>query len=106
MFKQEKLEKNKQLNLFFLTSYYRGVNGARVCQSSKSFQNLWKTRHHLLFYSNIPVKFATVYVRIPVKFAQNYEKMWIPVFQQFIGICSKSNVTTCHKNGKHETLCC
>jgi len=95
LFKQEKLEKNKQLNLFFLTSNCRGVNGARVCQFSKPFQNLWKTRHRLSFYSNISVKFA-----------QNYEKLWIPVIQQFIGIHSKSNVTTCHKNGKHETLCC
>ena len=32
--------------------------------------------------------------------------MWIQLFQQFIGIYSKSNVTTGHKNVKHETLCC
>jgi len=43
---------------------------------------------------------------IPVKFAQSYEKIWIQHFQQFIGICIKSNVTTGHKNVKHEALYC
>jgi len=60
--------------------------------------------HKILNHSNIPVKFAPVEVRIPVKFAQNYEKIWIQLLSQFIGIYSKSNVTTCHKNVKHETL--
>jgi len=32
-----------------------------------------------------------------VKFAQSYEKIWIKLFQQFIGIYSKSNVTKGHK---------
>jgi len=36
-------------------------------------------------------------VCIPVMFAQSYEKIWIQFFQQFIGIYSKSNVTTGHK---------
>jgi len=35
------------------------------------------------------------YSNIPVKFAQNYEKMWIQLFQQFIGIYNKSNVRAC-----------
>jgi len=29
----------------------------------------------------------------------------IQLFQQFVGIYSKSNVTAGHKNVKHETLC-
>jgi len=40
---------------------------------------------------------STLYGDIPVKFAQNYEKIWIELFQQFVGIYSKSNLTTCHK---------
>jgi len=36
-------------------------------------------------------------VRIPVKLAQSYETIWIQVFQQFIGIYSKSDMTTGHK---------
>jgi len=45
-------------------------------------------------HSNILVTFAHVQVRIPVKFSQSYEKIWIQLFQQFIGIYSKSNVAT------------
>jgi len=45
-------------------------------------------------------------VRIPAKFAQSHGNIWIQLFQQFIGIYSKSNVKTSHKNVKHETLCC
>jgi len=37
------------------------------------------------------------YSNIPVKFAKDYKTIWIQLFQQFISIYSKSNVTTCHK---------
>jgi len=46
-----------------------------------------------------------MYSNISVKFVQSYEKIWIQIFQQFIVIHRKSNVTTGHKNVKHEVLC-
>jgi len=33
----------------------------------------------------------------PFNFAKNYEKIWIKLGQQFIGIYSKSNMTTCQR---------
>ena len=46
-------------------------------------------------YSNLPVKFAPVYVRIPIKLAKNFQKIKIQLLQNVLMFTANQ---TRHKN--------